>query len=352
MSNEGAPAVPAAGTRLWSSPEWLACALEWLDARLCAAGVQRTGAVEQQHLRPWATALRVPTSRGVVWFKAAAPGTAFEVGIYPLLFRAAPRWVLEPLAIDVQRGWIVLPDGGPTVRSSIPAAEVLAVLAEVLPQYAELQLELAPHADELVTLGVKDMRAALLPQRFDEALHEAEHGARKRESAADLELCRRLRQHRPQFESLCRRLAGAPGPASLDHNDLHSGNIFLQPSEVPGRRVSARFYDWGDSVVAHAFSSLLVPLSLIREQYQLGADDPWLARLRDAYLDPFSSLGPRAELIAALELACHAGKVARALTWARALQCLHGEDANQHFARAPLRWLGFLLDESYLGSGG
>lgn len=131
--------------------------------------------------------MRVPTSRGVVWFKAAAPGTAFEVRIYPLLFRAAPRWVLEPIAVDAERGWIVLLDGGPTLRGSMPAAEALPVLAEILPQYAELQLELAPHVDALLALGVKDMRAALLPQRFEEALHEAEQGARERSTGAALQ---------------------------------------------------------------------------------------------------------------------------------------------------------------------
>lgn len=103
-------------------------------------------------------------------------------------------------------------------------------------------------------------------------------------------------------------------------------------------------------MIAHAFSSLLIPLSQISEQHQLGPDDPWLTRLRDAYLEPFS--GPsRLELIAALELACHAGKVARALTWMRALQCVDGDEAKD-FARASLRWLAFVLDESYLGMGG
>ena len=42
-------------------------------------------------------------------------------------------------------------------------------------------------------------------------------------------------------------------------------------------------------------------------------------RARDAYLGEFRDLGPHAELVATLELACRVAKVARALTWERAL---------------------------------
>ena len=50
---------------------------------------------------------------GVCGSRSRAPGPRFEVGLYELLHRIAPAHVLEPLAIDVDRAWIVLPDGGP-----------------------------------------------------------------------------------------------------------------------------------------------------------------------------------------------------------------------------------------------
>jgi hypothetical protein len=42
------------------------------------------------------------------------------------------------------------------------------------------------------------------------------------------------------------------------------------------------------------------------------------------------------------------GKAVRALTWARTLRTLGG-DENDVFASAPLQSLGSLLDDSYLG---
>ena len=59
----------------WASPAWLEEATDWIDERLVVAGTRRTGPVEQPHLRPWATVLRVPTSDGTVWLKAAASRT-------------------------------------------------------------------------------------------------------------------------------------------------------------------------------------------------------------------------------------------------------------------------------------
>lgn len=84
------------------------------------AGIGRTDEVEQPHLRPWATVLKAPTTRGPVWLKAAGPGTAFEVGLYEILQRDAPNHVLTPIATDVTQGCIVLPDSALSLRERLP----------------------------------------------------------------------------------------------------------------------------------------------------------------------------------------------------------------------------------------
>ena len=98
-------------TVLWSSPVWLE------DATLSTSGWRSRGPgarapSSSSHLRPWATTLRVPTADGAVWLKAAAPRTRFEIALYGLLAREVPEHVLVPLAVDVARGWVLLPDGG------------------------------------------------------------------------------------------------------------------------------------------------------------------------------------------------------------------------------------------------
>ena len=76
---------------------------------------------------------------------------------------------------------------------------------------------------------------------------------------------------------------------------------------------------------------------------------PDLLGIRDAYLKIFSDLAPHAELVATLELACRVGKVARALTWARAVAQSDPDELDDHYARAPVACLRSLLDDSYLG---
>jgi hypothetical protein len=74
-----------------------------------------------------------------------------------------------------------------------------------------------------------------------------------------------------------------------------------------------------------------------------------VARPRDAYLEVFSDLAPRAELLETLELACRVGKVARALTWHRAITALGPDDVDPAWVSGPAESLASLLDESYLG---
>src|SRR5215218_2060568 len=121
------------GVAVWRSDDWRLKATRWVDERLAAAGLVRTGEPEAKSPRPWATVLRVPTSGGPVWLKATGPLVAFEVPLYELLERVAPERVLTPLARDARRGWLLLPDGGPSLGDRARGAELLDGLAEALP---------------------------------------------------------------------------------------------------------------------------------------------------------------------------------------------------------------------------
>jgi hypothetical protein len=324
--------------RAWTSATWRESALAWVDARLAEAGLQRMGDAEQTRVRPWATVLRVPVAHGSVWFKAAGSGTAFEVPLYALLARAVPGHVLAPIAADPHRGWILLPEGGLTLADRAAGAELLDGLVDALVQYGRVQRELEPHVEAMLALGVPDMRPAAMPGRFREALDAAGGG--------DATTLRRIAAMEASVRGWCERLAASPLPPSLDHNDLHPRNVLVDGAGA------MRYYDWGDSVVAHPFAAALLPLGLVRSGLGSGLGDPRFLRARDAYLDVFSDRTPRAELARTLALACHVAKIARALTWERALRAAREQDeeVDPTWARAPLETLAMVLDESYLGA--
>jgi hypothetical protein len=73
-----------------------------------------------------------------------------------------------------------------------------------------------------------------------------------------------------------------------------------------------RVLDWGDSSISHPFVSLLETFRFLEERNGLPPGDPWFARLRDAYLEPW---GRGLEDVFAL--AMRVGAVAHAIAWLR-----------------------------------
>jgi hypothetical protein len=70
--------------------------------------------------------------------------------------------------------------------------------------------------------------------------------------------------------------------------------------------------DWGDSSISHPFASLVVTFRFLEEVTKLPPGDPWFARLRDAYQEPWGG-----GLEAVFALAMRVGTVAHAIAWLR-----------------------------------
>ena len=82
-------------------------------------------------------------------------------------------------------------------------------------------------------------------------------------------------------------------PHTIQHDDLHGGNIVVGPA-------GDRFFDWGDAVVAHPFATLTVTFNSIAHQTGRDLDDPAFDRLRDAYLEAWTDVAPRDDLLDAV----------------------------------------------------
>jgi hypothetical protein len=159
---------------LWTDPQWLAEAHTWIRERLEALGVRPTGDIEQPHVRPWSTVMRVPTSGGDVWFKANIPALAYEAGVVGVLARTRPDLLPELAAVDLERGWMLMGDGGERLRELVERERNLERWLDVLPRYGELQLNTASRADELVALGAPDRRLAVLPGQYERLVEDVE----------------------------------------------------------------------------------------------------------------------------------------------------------------------------------
>ena len=266
-----------------------AAAEDWIRGH-----VEPVGAIETARERPWATVLRVPLADRIAWFKACAPVQAFEPRLTAELFARWPDRVSEVLGHDVERAWLLLADAGTPIAvfGNSPEAWLVA-----LPLYAELQRGEAAHTSEHLTYRVPDLRVATLPARYDDLL--------QRDLPLESDEIGRLRRFAPRFAELCSELAAHDVPETVQHDDLHMANVYAQ-----GERL--RLLDWGDASISHPFASLVVTFRFLEERNRLPRADPWFARLRDAYLEPW---GPG--LADSFALAIRVGTFAHTFAWAR-----------------------------------
>ena len=344
MATESTADVDAPG---WLDPQWRAGALDWVAARLGELGRSVVGEIEQPHVYPWSTVMRVPTAEGVVWFKANARGTAYEVPLLTALGGWCPDRVLVPLAADPERGWLLLPDGGTILRAAQGGQTDLAHWERVLVEYAGMQRHLSPRADTMVALGVPDLRPAALPGHLADLLADEPVLMIDEPDGITADQLDRLRSEQGAFAQRCDELAASGVPASLQHDDLHDGNVFVPYDGVGPYRV----FDWGDASVAHPFTTLLVTLRVVADRFGLPNGAPELLRLRDAYVEPWTGEHDRSALVEACRLALLTGPVSRALSWRRSLLDATPSARARHGAGVP-GWLGELGEPTSLDPAG
>lgn len=310
----------------WLDPAWQSAALAWADDVLHGLGLERTG-WSHPHVRPWSTVLRIETTAETVWLKAPGDGARYEVPLLALLAELDAPCTPRPLAVSVEDGWILLPDGGEVSRLAHGGLTPVEVTVEQLAAYADLQRSLEPHVERLLAAGPRDLRPAEMPAAMATtiAVLEAESPP-ARLSAED---AARLRAVLPAYAEACAELAAAGIAPTLQHDDLHDNNILVR---------GPVFIDWGDSSVGHPFGTMLATLRSIAFHHGLAADDPALARVADAYTEAWTDVADRATLRRQVELALRVGPLTRSLSYRQALT--HVDDAAwQADADAMPDWL-------------
>jgi hypothetical protein len=305
----------AENTLPWEQPGWLIDARKWIHTVLENHGLRQTGEIEQPHIRPWSTVLRVPTDRGDLFFKATAPVLEYEAALTNFLFRLYPENSPDLLAVSLERGWMLMRDSGTLLRAFIKSEKSLERWRAIMPLYVGLQKQMMSHASQILALGVPDRWLKTLPEQFERLVADEPAMLVDQPESLTSDEYRRLRAYTDKFEKLCAQLNSHAIPASLHHDDFHDGNLFIQNDRVI-------FTDWGESAVTHPFFTLVVMLRGASNSLDLEADAPELAEMRDWYLKQWADIAPLDELRSMVGLAERIGLVNRALTWHRVISSL------------------------------
>ncbi len=275
MARKGQPTlrVPTVATIAGErAPDW--SSEQWQDAgsRLRStsssrqAGRRITGACESPgSVRGPQLVWRVPTDGGPVWFKANNQGTVHEAVLIATLAELTPDRVLTPIAVDPQQGWSLLPDGGESLRDVLGRDPDLA--------HSERHCPGTPAATPARHRATR--RRAGRPRGAGPPPRGAGPGCPRTcwktvsrcgigaEDGLDPETYERLRAEVPAYAERCRRLADLGIASTIQHDDLHDGNVFAGPDGYG-------YFDWGDASVAHPFGTLLVTVRSIRYARRTG----------------------------------------------------------------------------------
>lgn len=305
-------------TEVWSSRDWMRDATAWIEENLARRGVTRVPTSPRQpRLRPWSTLLVVETDHGRVWFKACAPGLRSEVPVLDALTDVAPDLVPPIWASDAAQGWLLMPDQGPTLREVATPQDMPSLLTAALRRYARAQRASAKAVERLREVGVPSFGPTELVDAW------AAEGL-----AADAV---------PALRAAAERLDAVGLPTTLQHDDLHPGNIFV----VDGSSASmhdARIFDWGDAYLGNPLCSLLIPLRSAAAQFELPEDPERDARMVRAYLTCWSDLASSTALHKVMDDALLLARVGRIMGWRRALA--NASDAERaEWAEHPMRWV-------------
>lgn len=299
----------------WQDPDWLKLVHQWIDAETARLGVQVTGGIEQPHVQHWSTVLRIPTNEGTLFFKATAPETKYEIALTCKLAEWSPADLPQIIAADIDRGWMLMRDGGEALRASIRPARDVSPWEPVIVHYAQLQMRLAEHAGEMLLVGIPDHRLHRLPSLLDELLNDLPPlmiNEEKGLSAADYARAQNLAA---DFEKTCTKLAALGIPETINHGDFHDGNILLKDGRIT-------FFDWGDADITHPFVSLRtffvsMEIALNLEDFAPPTDE--MLYLLQSYLKEWGRFQSGDQIKMAYQLSRPVASVVKALAWRQSI---------------------------------
>jgi hypothetical protein len=299
----------------WAQSDWFDEVNAWILDELALLEIIPTGPIEQRHKRPWSTVFYVPTSDGSVFFKASADVLSHEPALTQTLSLLEPRYLPKILAVNVKKGWMLMGDGGGTLREVIKADRDIRHWEKLLPLYAELQIKVASILPDLLALGTPDRRLATLPEQFDNLLRNKELLLIGQPEGLDAAEYQRLQKMPSEIACLSEQLAASAIPESIHHGDLHDANIFLNNDQYV-------FFDWGDSSISHPFFSLRTVFVSIEISLGLEEGAAVFDEIRDCYLKLWARYEPYENLLNTFELASRLSPIVSALGYFHVMSSL------------------------------
>ena len=313
--------------------------MEWLESVLMNNNLAKTGEPRIVRLRPWSEVTEIPTSQGNLYFKRQTSQLANEAKLLPFIASRFPESLPEIIASDSELGLTLLRDAGVSLRSVLQTAPDIAHWQRLIRLHSQIQREFVSRTDELIRHGALDRRLSVLPTLYESLLPFAETLRPQDCEALSADENRKLHEMSAPFQEMCEALLKTGLPETVNHDDLHDGNVFVRDGVY-------RIIDWGDCSAAFVFFTLPVTLGSVADSMSLADDSPEILSLRETALSYWEDFAPMPDLQAAYELAAKANCINRALTWRQAIANVPDSYCNEH-TESLLHWLRKFLSQTW-----
>lgn len=329
----------------WEDSAWLKKVHEWIQTQTAKHNIQITGEIEQPHMYPWSTVLRVPTDQGTLFFKATAAETVYETALTQKLAEYYPAHLPRLIATDTTQGWMLMRDAGEALRGSIRPNKDIKPWTPVIKLLSEVQVGCVDHVPELLALGIPDWRIANLPKLYTKVLADADSVLVDQPKGLTSEEFHRVQELAPRFAQICDQLAAFGIPETVNHGDFHDGNVLIKDGNIT-------LFDWGDGCIAHPFISLRsffvsIEIALELDDYAFTSE---MQGLLDIYLEPWTKFTSKEKLQEAYFLSRCVASIVKTLMWHQTVSPLTGSLREEYAHIVPELFREFMEYEKRLAT--
>ena len=322
---------PSERSAPWEAIGWHDSACDWIRAQLEAHGTDASAPISQQRAWGLSCTMRVSDATGAVYFKATPPFMAHEGRIMRAVAARCPQLLPPPLAVDSERGWLLMPDYGDEMLHECPD---IARWEDALRLFAQTQVEQAAHTRHWLSLDCPDRGLGRMVELIDPLIASCSRMLAGGANGLSESEVGDLRSLSMPLKLMCARLAQFGVPHSLVHGDL-GGNILI-------RGDGYTFFDWTDVCISHPFFDMATVSGAYFDESVLKDNPNAETRLRDAYLQPWTKLESMERLIETFEASKPLGALHQVMTYMWILTNI-AADARPELEGGLLHWIRNLL---------
>ncbi len=315
----------------WEDIGWHDSACSWIRDQLSSIGLPASGPIIQDRAWGLSCTMRIATESGNVYFKATPPFMAHEGRAMQAVAENCPELVPPPLALDSERGWLLMPDFGGRMLHECPD---IRRWEEALRIFSTAQVRQADHVGFWMTQNIPDRRLTRMVAMIDPLIASCAqmlNGGSDGLTEAEINDLRSLSM---PLKLVCARLAQFGVPHTLVHGDL-GGNILMTDAGYT-------YFDWTDVCISHPFFEMATISGAYFDESVLRDNPDAETRLRDAYLKPWTGILPMERLVEEFEHSRPLGTLHQAMTYMWILTNI-SPDARPELHGGLLHWVRNLL---------